>query len=278
MTHERPTRTQGAQPGRRIAFALALVVSLAMLGSPGAWAQHHEGGGARPARSQGTRPAPARRQKPSPMRPAAPNRNAGESGDRGGATGNFGARTGSPAVLRPGGMGPGGMGPGGMSPGTNGFRQPGADTGFGRRPGQEHLPQWLNQHQNLSPQQQENLLRREPGFNRLAPDQQQRVMNRLRTLDARPPEQRERFAERNEMFERLSPEQRQNVRAASQAVRQMPEDRRRMVDRAFNDLRQIPSDQRQAILNSARFDATYTPQERHVLGSLLSIEPYEGRQ
>ncbi|MGC2582253.1 MAG: DUF3106 domain-containing protein, partial [Acidobacteriaceae bacterium] len=70
---------------------------------------------------------------------------------------------------------------------------------------------------------------------------------------------------------------RQDVRAATQAVRQMPDDRQRMVDRAFNDLRQIPPEQRQAILNSARFDHTFTPQERHVLGSLLSIEPYEPR-
>jgi hypothetical protein len=202
------------------------------------------------------RPAPAPRQqiKPSPMRPAAPNRNATVSPNHGGVQANYGARAGSPAVM-----------------------QPGANGNFGRRPGQQHLPEWLNQHQNLSAQQQENLLRREPGFNRLAPDQQQRVLNRLRSLDARPPEQRQRMAQRNEMFMRLPPEQREGVRAATQAVGQMPEDRRRMVDRAFNDLRQIPPQQRQAILNSARFSNTFSPQERHVLGSLLSIEPYAPR-
>lgn len=195
--------------------------------------------------------------KPSPARPMQPERsgagNAAAGQARPGAAGSFGARPGNPAVMQPG------------------------TSGFGRRPGQEHLPEWLSQHQNLNPQQQEDLLRREPGFNRLAPDQQQRVLNRLRTLDARPPEQRQRILERNEMFERLSPEQRQDVRAASQAVRQMPQDRQRMVRQAFNDLRQIPPDQRGAILNSARFDHTFTPQERHVLGSLLSIEPYSPR-
>ena len=245
MTHERQTTERGAQPGRRVAFALAVL--LAMLAAPGAWAQRRGGGGMRVARQAA---APPRQMKPSPMRPAQPNRNAAGGGERG----NFGSRPGTPAVM-----------------------QPGTNPGFGRRPGQEHLPEWLNQHQNLSPQQQENLLRREPGFNRLAPDQQQRVLNRLRSLDARPPEQRQRFAERNEMFMRLSPEQQQNVRAASQAMRQMPEDRRRMVDRAFNDLRQIPPDQRAAILNSARFANTFSPQERHILGSMLSIEPYEPR-
>ena len=57
----------------------------------------------------------------------------------------------------------------------------------------------------------------------------------------------------------------------------MPPDRQGMVGRAFNDLRQIPPEQREEILNSARFSQTFTPEERHVLGSLLSIEPYEPR-
>ncbi|HEY1809843.1 MAG TPA: DUF3106 domain-containing protein [Acidobacteriaceae bacterium] len=257
MTHERQTRKRGGGPGRGIVFALTVVVCAAMLAGPGAWGQQHQGGGERAARPA---PAPREQAKPSPARPAAPNRNAGGAPQNpAGAARNFGSRQnfeGRPA----------------MQPGTN------PNAGFGRRPGQQHLPEWLNQHQSLSPQQQENLLRREPGFGRLAPEQQQRVLNRLRSLDARPPAVRQRLLQRNEMFERLSPEQRQDVRAASQAVRQMPEDRQRVVRRAFNDLRQIPPEQREAILNSARFVNTYSPQERHVLGSLLSIEPYGGRQ
>ncbi|HTV83494.1 MAG TPA: DUF3106 domain-containing protein [Acidobacteriaceae bacterium] len=143
------------------------------------------------------------------------------------------------------------------------------------RPGQQHLSQWLAQHQNLSSAQQENLLRREPGFNRLTPDQQRRVLNQLHNLDAHPFAFRERTAERQEAFERLSPEGKQDVRAAAQAFRQMPPNRKAMVSRAFNVLRQLPPDQRQEILDSARFTHTFTPQERHVMGSLLSIEPYQ---
>lgn len=143
------------------------------------------------------------------------------------------------------------------------------------RPGQEHLPEWLAHHQNLTPAEQENLLRHEPGFNRLPPEQQQRVINRLRSLDSRPPAERQRMLARNEAFERLSPEGKQDVRAAAQALTQLPVDRRRMVRQAFNDLRQIPPAQRQAILNSARFSHDYSPQERHMLNSLLSVEPYQ---
>jgi hypothetical protein len=57
----------------------------------------------------------------------------------------------------------------------------------------------------------------------------------------------------------------------------MAPDRQRMVRRAFNDLRQIPPEQRGQILNSARFAQSFSPEERHVLGSLLSIEPYQPR-
>lgn len=141
------------------------------------------------------------------------------------------------------------------------------------RPGNEHLPEWLASHQNLTLPQQENLLRREPGFGRLSPDQQQRVLNRLRSLDARPPAERQRILAWNEAFERLSPERKQDVRAAAQALNQMPPGRQYMLRHAFHDLRQIPPRQRQAILNSARFTHEYTPQERHILSSLLSVEP-----
>jgi hypothetical protein len=153
---------------------------------------------------------------------------------------------------------------------------PGTGRVAGVRPGQPHLPQWLAQHQNLTPAQQENLLRREPGFSRLTANQQRRVMNQLRFLDSRPPAYRQRLAQRNEAFERLSPEGKQDVRAAAQAFRQMPPGRQMAMRQAFNDLRQLPPQQREEILSSARFTHTFTPQERHVLGSMLSIEPYPG--
>jgi hypothetical protein len=145
----------------------------------------------------------------------------------------------------------------------------------GERPG--HLADWMNNHRNLTPQQQEDELRREPGFSRLPADQQQRVLQRLRTLNARPPEQQQRILQRNEMFEGLSPQQKADVRGSAQSLAGMAPDRQRMVRQAFVDLRQIPAQQRAQILNSARFSNTFTPEERHVLGNLLSIEPYEPR-
>ena len=142
-------------------------------------------------------------------------------------------------------------------------------------PGQQHLPEWLNSHENLTPKQQEDALRSEPGFRDLPADQQQRLVNRLHALDEKTPEQRQRILQRNENFERLSPERRQEVRGASQALGQMPPDRQQAVRRAFRELRGIPPQQRQQMLNSGTYVSQFSPQERTVLGNLLSIEPYQ---
>lgn len=238
----------------------AMLFLLVLVAPEGSYGQRQHQAPKPPA----ARPAPAR-SAPAPQKKASvpAQRNgtdSGQPGQRGSyapPSGNYplaganGFRSSPDTVVRP----PGGLGP--------------------FRPGQEHLPQWLNQHQNLSTAQQENMLRREPGFNRLSPDQQQRVVNRLRNLDARPPIERQRILARNEAFEQLSPQQRQDVRTSAQSLSQMAPDRQRLVRRAFADLRRIPPNQRQQILNSARFSHDFSPQERHVLGSLLSIEPYQ---
>ncbi len=255
MISGKRSKTQGnSAPRWRIVSgwasgAAVCALALSFLG-PSAFAGPRSWGGqhAQVARPAPMRTAPMRQQaaRPNPQ----PNPNGGQR------------PLGNPAAMRPG------VGnPVVMRPGVNGAG----------RPGQEHLPQWLNQHQNLSPQQQEEELRREPGFNRLAPEQQQRVLDRLRTLDARPPEQRQRILQRNEAFEGLSPGAKRDVRMSAQTLNGMAPDRQRMVRRAFNDLRQLPPEQRGQILNSARFSQSFSPDERHVLGSLLSIEPYEPR-
>jgi len=145
------------------------------------------------------------------------------------------------------------------------------------RPGAQHLPEWWSNHRNLSPDQQADALRREPGFRSLPEDQQQRLINRLHSLDGKSPEQQQRIMQRNENFERLSPERRQEVRGAAQALKQLSPDRQTVVRRAFQQLRQMPTGQRQQLLNSSVYGGQFSPQERTVLGNLLSIEPYQPR-
>lgn len=144
----------------------------------------------------------------------------------------------------------------------------------GSRPNQEHLAQWMDRHRDLSPQQQQFELRREPGFNQLPPQTQQRMLDRLTQLNSMPEQQRRRILERNEVMERLTLPQRQQVRSAMQDLGSLPVDRRRLVARAFRDLREMPVQQRQAILSSDRIRSQFSDQERNTLVNLLNVEPY----
>jgi Protein of unknown function (DUF3106) len=122
-----------------------------------------------------------------------------------------------------------------------------------------HLPQWMAQHQNMP-----------------VGEQQQRQVQQLYRLNQMPEAQRDRRLARAEAIERLSPEERAQVRDSSSRLATLPPDRQAMVRRAFRDLGGVPVDQRATMLNSARYNATFTPQERGILSNLLRIEPYEG--
>lgn len=152
--------------------------------------------------------------------------------------------------------------------------RPGLAMNPAARNGQEHLPAWWAAHRGLSPQQQADALRRQQGFRSLPPQQQQRLINRLQRFDRQPQVQQQRTLNRMEAFEHLSPERRQEVRGASQAFSRMPPQRQQVMRRAFQQLRQMPPEQRDRMLNSD-YGRQFTPQERTVLGNLLSIEPYQ---
>ena len=139
---------------------------------------------------------------------------------------------------------------------------------------QPHLGTWLQRHQNLSPEQQEQALQSEPGFSRLPPETQQRLLNRLQQLNKMPPDQRQRTVDHIEAMEHLTPQMRQQVRASFQDFRSLPPDRQRMVSKAFRDLREYPPEQRSAMMNSPKFQAQFSPQERSILGNILAVEPY----
>jgi hypothetical protein len=144
----------------------------------------------------------------------------------------------------------------------------------GPKGNQEHLPQWMARHSNLSPADQQRALENEPGFRDLPLQTQQRMHDRITQLNNMTPEQRRRLLERNEQIEHLTPTQRQQWHGAIEQYRGLPEDRRRMVARAFRDLREMPQPQRQAILNSDSFRGQFSDQERNTISNLLAVEPY----
>lgn len=188
----------------------------------------------------------------------------------------YGRQPATPPPAYPQGYGPSEPGRQGYNNQPNGAAPyPRTGNGAPNGPGQQHLGEWLQHNQTLSPQQKEHALQSEPGFNRLAPAQQQRLVQRLHDLDNMPASQRQRTLDRVENMERLSPQQREQVRGAANQLQSMPQERQRAVKRAFQDLRNVPPGLRDSELNSPRYAGQFNPQERSVLGNLLSVEPYE---
>jgi hypothetical protein len=138
-----------------------------------------------------------------------------------------------------------------------------------------HLGDWLNQHRNLPVQDQERLLRNSPSFDRLPPDQQQRLVQQLHHLNEMPEPERQRRLAWGEAIERMSPQDRANLNNASRQFADLPPGRKAVVKQAFQDLRTVPVDQRQTVLNSARYQNNFSPQERDILNNFLKVEPYQ---
>ena len=120
----------------------------------------------------------------------------------------------------------------------------------GRRGG-EHLPEWMEQHQGMTLEQQQAALDREPGFRELPAQTQMQMHQRLAQLNAMTPEMRARTLAHTEAMERLNPAQRSQVRGAMQQLGSLPQDQRRQVIRSFRELRMLPPEQRFGVMNSA---------------------------
>jgi hypothetical protein len=138
------------------------------------------------------------------------------------------------------------------------------------------MGEWLNQHKNLSPEEQEKLLENDPGFKRLPPDRQAALRERLRKFNSLTPQQRERALNRMQWMASLTPQQRQDLREANQTLQGLPQDRQVMVHKALRHLRQMDPQQRQQIFESERFKNTFSDQERGILTKLAAINPPEG--
>ncbi|WP_114206650.1 DUF3106 domain-containing protein [Acidisarcina polymorpha] len=142
-----------------------------------------------------------------------------------------------------------------------------------RPPSQQHLNEWLQHNQGLSPQEQARKLQQEPGFNRLPPEQQQRLTQRLNQVNRMPPDQRERTLERVENIERLPPTQQQQIRGSAVRLGQLPPQRQQVMRDAIRSLRNVPPGLRQSELNSSKYSGL-SPEERGIVGNLLTVESY----
>jgi hypothetical protein len=139
------------------------------------------------------------------------------------------------------------------------------------------MQRWMDNHSNLPLPEMQKALQNEPGFRELPRQVQQYELNEMARLYNMDPQQRARMLDRNEGFERLTPQRRQQYLDAEQQWSVLPPARRRVLSRAFLDLREMPPDQRQLTLNSPAFRAQFSDDERTMLSTLLTVEPYTPR-
>jgi hypothetical protein len=100
-------------------------------------------------------------------------------------------------------------------------------------------------------------------------------MQQLHQVDQMPEEQRQRRLARTEMIERLSPQERMRINLSARRWAFLPPDRQAIMKNAFQGLRAVPLDQRQTVLNSARYQGAFSPEERGILSDMLRVEPYQ---
>ncbi len=142
----------------------------------------------------------------------------------------------------------------------------------GSVPKGEHLAEWMDQHSNLTLEQQQAALDREPGFRELPAATQERMRERLSQLNAMTPLQRQRLLAHNEAMERLNPEQRTQVRGAMQMLGALPLDQRKQVARSFRQIRELPPNQRMRAMMSPQY-SWLNETQRTTLTRLIQVEP-----
>jgi hypothetical protein len=112
----------------------------------------------------------------------------------------------------------------------------------------------------------------------LPPGEQQRVIQQLHQVNQLTEDQRQRREARTQMIEHLSPQERMQVNNSARRWAALPVERQTIMKNAFRDLRAVPTDQRPTVLNSARYQGAFTPEERGILSDMLRVEPYQPAQ
>lgn len=132
---------------------------------------------------------------------------------------------------------------------------------------------WLQAHKDLTPDQQEKALERDPAFKKLPPAEQANLRDRLRKFNSLTPEQRARALQRIQFMANLTQQQRAQIRQSNQQLQALPQDRRVMVHKALRHLRQMDPQEREQVMQSDRFKSTFSDQEQGILRQLAAINP-----
>jgi hypothetical protein len=256
-------------------FGLRLAI-LAILATPPAFAQHHQGQPPHPPKMHSPGPNSGARTNPERNAPKpppntshnfAPNPNQNRfSGGPAKPASNPENFHGGGTVARP--------------PNENLFKpnpkvaspRPGAPGQWNDRGGGS-LPAANQQRlRDLSPEEQQRFLRNNQRFQDMTPAQQQKIRQNLQRWNQLSPTEREAYRDREAAFERMTPAQRQHIQSdILPKWQQMPPDRRQLVMGRLHTLQGMSPADRQAALNDPRFMQGLTSEEQSTLRDLNSL-------
>ena len=151
---------------------------------------------------------------------------------------------------------------------TNAQRK-GGDAKNRRQENHPHPGKWLQEHNNLPPQDQEKALERDPDYQKLSPQRQEQLKERLRRFNSMSPQQRQRTIERMQAIEQLPPEKREMLQNSMAQLRNLSPDRRQTVRKAYRNLREMSPEERNRVINSDRFKNMLDDNERSIVNGLL---------
>lgn len=143
---------------------------------------------------------------------------------------------------------------------------------------ERHVGDWLRQHKDLPPGEQERALQNDPHFRSLPPAQQRELRQKLRYFASLPPAEQQhvlqlldRMQERKKKFGDLPPPLQQRALWVHNQMLQLPPDRRLMVKNEIHDLRAMPPEQRQQRIDSDRDKGMFSPHERDILREVIRL-------
>ena len=135
-------------------------------------------------------------------------------------------------------------------------------------------PKWLEQLQDMTPEEQERFLQNNQRFQALPAARQEQIRRNLEKWNSLTPEQRQAARQRERALERMSPQQRQYVRdSLLPRWQQLPPARRQVIRNRLRLLQRMTPAERSAVLADPRFMRGLSPEEQSVLRDLNALRP-----
>jgi hypothetical protein len=133
-------------------------------------------------------------------------------------------------------------------------------------------PRWVENLQDMSPEQQQRFMKNNERFKRMSPEQQAQIRQSLQHWNSLSPQERMEWRRRAVALEQMTPQERQYVRQQLMPTWQsMPPVRRMFIVQHVRQLDGLSEADREVRMNDPTFYQGLTPEERQMLPYLYRL-------